>query len=169
MQQNFGESLGGVGVHWDNRGVDKTEQINETIQELDRFHHNGFRIGISGVKEIKTYLELAPNLQSVWEIHVKETVDNHTMRENYQSFFPEASYLIYGINIGKSIARTSIRDSLKNRIQDRKQESKADLYFLWIKKILESHGVEKIIIGPRTLQQLESILNRMSDNFEKLA
>ena len=91
LQQDFGTSLGGIGVHWDNRGIDRIEQINETIQQFSCLHDNGFRIGMSGVKEIETYSQLAPNLQNAWEIQVKENVDDHTIRESYMNFFPEAS------------------------------------------------------------------------------
>ena len=166
LQQSFGTNLGGIGVHWDNRGFDEIDQIHETLQQFDRFHHKGFRIGMSGVKEIGSYFQLAPNLNDEWEIQVKETVDDKSVREKYLRFFPKASYLVYGINGGKFPSKGSIRASIENKTQSKEQESKADCYFLRIKRILESHGVSKVIIGPRTLEQLDSILIRTSDDFE---
>lgn len=169
LQQIFGSSLGGVGVHWDNRGLDEVDQIKATIEEFDRFHHKGFRIGMSGVKEIKSYFELGPKLRDFWEIQVKETIDDHTIRENYAQFFSKASYLVYGINSGKKLTTCSVQGSFENDNENQKQESKADLYFFWIKKILESHQVKKVILGPRTVQQLDSILLRISNNVNSLS
>ena len=168
LQQDFGTNLGGIGIHWDNRGIDKIEQINETIQQINCFYDDGFRIGMSGVKEVKTYLQLAPNLQSVWEIQVKENVYDHTIRDAYMDFFPKASYVVYGINSSNPASRTLNAVKLDREIQDETQKEKADLYSLSIKKILECDEVKKVIIGPRTLQQLDSILVRMSDDDQLL-
>jgi aryl-alcohol dehydrogenase-like predicted oxidoreductase len=162
LQEDFGSSLGGIGVHWDNRGVDRLEQINETLQQIQLFHDDGYRIGMSGVKEVKTYLQIAPKLQSVWEIQVKENVDDHTIRDRYMEFFPEASYVVYGINSINLESRTLNANNTSSEIQGEEQKVRADLYSLSIKNILECNEVKKVIIGPRTLQQLESILIRMS-------
>ena len=161
LHHKFGKSLGGVGVHWDNRGIDMAEQVHETIQQLELFHKNGFRIGISGVREVGTYLRLAPSLENVWEIQVREKVDDHSIRDSYLGFFPNASYFVYGINGRRLSSSTSVRGSEDINTQSEKQESNADRYFLWIKTILDRNGVHKVIIGPRTLQQLDSILIRM--------
>jgi|688.fasta_scaffold65924_2 aryl-alcohol dehydrogenase-like predicted oxidoreductase len=161
LQQDFGLSLGGIGVHWDNRGIDQVEQMYETIQQMNRFYDNGFRIGMSGVREANTYLQLAPNLQNVWEIQVKENVDDQTIRDNYMKVFPKASYVVYGINSSKIESRTLKPGVLKREFQDEKQIASYDLYFLSIKKILECNEVKKVIVGPRTLEQLDSILVRM--------
>ena len=168
LQQDFGTNLGGIGIHWDNRGVESVEQINETIQQINSFYDDGFRIGMSGVKEIQTYLQLAPNLQNVWEIQVKENVDDHTIRDRYMNFFPKATYVAYGIYSSNLAIRTLKTGKLGKEIHDEKEKVKADLYFKSIKKILESNEVKKVIIGPRTLQQLDSILVRMSEEDQVL-
>jgi aryl-alcohol dehydrogenase-like predicted oxidoreductase len=160
LHHKFGKSFGGVGVHWDNRGIDKVEQIKETIQQLALFHKNGFRIGISGLREVGTYSSLAPSLQNVWEIQVKEKVNDHSIRDSYLSFFPYASYFVYGINGRRLLSSASIQGSKEVNRQSEQQESNADRYFLWIKTILDRNGVDKVIIGPRTLQQLDSVLIR---------
>jgi aryl-alcohol dehydrogenase-like predicted oxidoreductase len=164
LQEDFGTNLGGIGVHWDNRGIDQVAEINETIQQINRYYDDGFRIGMSGVKEVKTYLQLAPNLQNVWEIQVKENIEDHTIRDRYMNFFPQASYVVYGINSSTPASRILKASKLDREIQAEKQKDKADLYSYSIKRILEYNEVKKVIIGPRTLQQLDSILVRMSDD-----
>ena len=160
-QQLFGEFLGGVGVHWDDRNGEDLPQIKETIQQFEQFHGLGFRVGLSGVNEKERYSQLSPNLRDVWEIQVKETVEDRKARDAYAEFFPNATFLAYGISGVEPLAkRLSSNHPEKENLQCGPQ-SNEDLYSWWIQKLLDSSGVNKIIIGPRTVQQLEGILFRM--------
>jgi len=156
LQQSFEQSLGGLGVHWDNRGIDDSDEISETLQQFNQLHQTGYRIGFSGVRIAETYMRLAPNLRNSWEIQVKETVGSHTVRDGYLPFFPKASYFVYGISGNNALPKDDVND-----IQTH-ESSKADLYFFSIREILENHEVEKVIIGPRTTEQIESLVYRCS-------
>jgi hypothetical protein len=160
-QQLFGESFRGVGVHWDDRNGKDLVQISETIQQFEHFHGLGFRVGLSGVKERERYSQLSPNLRDVWEIQVKETVDDHKARDGYLDYFPNATFLAYGISRVEPLANRLSQDHPENENLQCGPKSNEDLYYWWIQKLLGSRGVNKIIIGPRTLHQLEGILLRM--------
>lgn len=98
----YGSALGGMAVHWDNRGngVADAQAIAETVHAFERLHTSGLSIGLSGIRHPELYLEAAPALSAEWWIQVKENAMTDEARRRYSKVFPSARYLAYGINMG---------------------------------------------------------------------
>jgi aryl-alcohol dehydrogenase-like predicted oxidoreductase len=162
LHGQFGSNLRGMGIHWDNRSEDKLLEIGETTQKLSELFRNGYRVGISGISCKKAYFELAPSLAQFWEIQVKESPINQDVRNSYLTFFPRAQYFAYGI--GKDF----LLDVQKKSSQTEFGKSNSEfflgknIYLEAIHKILNEKKCHKVIIGPRTLPQLESIIESFS-------
>ena len=102
IKKCFGASLTGVAVHWDNRGNAENDGslIAQTVHTMSKLQSEGLLIGFSGVCRPDLYLSAAPELSDKWWIQVKENVLSNTARSEYQKYFPQSTYLAYGINMG---------------------------------------------------------------------
>ncbi len=108
-RRRFGEALGALAIHWDNRGGNPGDEaaIAETLEVMSRFHAQGLVIGFSGVRHPECYRALAPQLADHWWIQVKENLQTRHAFHAYQPHFPKARYLAYGINLGGLKSSTS--------------------------------------------------------------
>jgi hypothetical protein len=173
----FGESLGCVSIHWDNRIQENDiDEIKETLIALKEIKMKGISIGLSGIKKPFLYYNAMPELSDDWIIQCKENLLTNESRLSYYEYFPLASYFAYGINMGglkiskdeKSISanirKINYSDSLKSLISKYldNEMSKAfglksvndlNMAFIYVNAVYDG-----IIIGPRTKEQLESTL-----------
>lgn len=99
----FGDSLGCISIHWDNRTETKDfKEVEETIFTLKEIKEkNNLSIGLSGIKNPRLYYESMPELADDWIIQCKENFLTQEARLNYQEYFPLAKYYAYGINIDR--------------------------------------------------------------------
>ncbi|UXC30016.1 aldo/keto reductase [Aliarcobacter butzleri] len=171
----FGDSLGCISVHWDNRTENKDfKLVQETVIALKEIKEkNNLSIGLSGIKNPRFYYEAMPDLIDDWIIQCKENFLTQEARLNYQEYFPLAKYYAYGINMGgiklsdeksvsarireinyssklKEVISTSLQD---NQIIDNGLSTVNDLNMAFIFLNTIYNG---IIIGPRTVEQLIS-------------
>lgn len=149
----FRDNLGGVGIHWDNRGEQSKEEITETTDFMRTLHEQSFRIGFSGLKHKDTYLNSAPDLADCWEIQVKETISNMDVRMEYLKSYPIAQYIAYGIGSEKHSSKQYFQD----HIDPATSKVESD-YCNIVEEILSKRKVSKVLIGPRTLNQLDQII-----------
>jgi aryl-alcohol dehydrogenase-like predicted oxidoreductase len=161
LKESLGNSLGGIGVHWDNRGYAQRNEICETTLKFSEFHHEGFRIGISGIKDKEGYRKTAPWLQGFWEIQIKFSGGELSSRNEYQKFFPNALYLGYGISRHGDAELSFKNKDLSDLDLSLRADHKENLYLARISSLLESSKVQRVIIGPRTLGQLDSVINHI--------
>lgn len=173
LKQNFGESLGCISIHWDNRSEDKYfDFVKSTVFALQELRNKGISIGLSGIKCPQFYADAAPKLINDWIIQCKENFLTQESRQNYQQFFPNAQYYAYGINMGgfkisedeQSVSAKIRKISYPNRLKDIMGNSLRD-------KVVQDLGLENIndlnmafifinpiysgiIIGPRTEDQM---------------
>jgi aryl-alcohol dehydrogenase-like predicted oxidoreductase len=151
------ESLDGVGIHWDNRDDTQKNKIQETTSLFEEFSNRGLRIGLSGIVGKEAYALAAPNLVSEWEIQVKESMNDSEVRNAYLKYFPGAKYLAYGISSEARSSSEVKKMPTLSRITNTEEVGKQEKYLATILTILNVKKVSKVIVGPRTLNQMESI------------
>lgn len=102
MSDLFENSLSCISIHWDNRCEKASDllSIDQTVEAMTRVHDSGLHVGFSGIKNPKQYYLSNPNLSDDWVIQVKENFINKEARLFYETYFPRARYLAYGINMG---------------------------------------------------------------------
>lgn len=171
----FGDSLGCVSVHWDNRIENKDfKLVQETVIALKEIKEkNNLSIGLSGIKNPRFYYEAMPDLVDDWIIQCKENFLTQEARLNYQEYFPLAKYYAYGINMGgiklsdeKSVSArireinysSKLKDVISTSLQDNliidnglSTVNNLNMSFIFLNTIFNG-----IIIGPRTVEQLIS-------------
>ena len=98
----FGEALSCISIHWDNRNDEENQllDIDRTVKTMAMLEESDLSIGMSGVRRPDLYYKAAPHLSGKWIIQVKENVSTRIARQTYMEFFPRATYLAYGINMG---------------------------------------------------------------------
>lgn len=178
FRDRFGTALAALAVHWDNRGGNENDlgAIAESVDALAQLHASGMSIGFSGVRYPEFYLKAAPSLADKWWIQVKENVQTNVARRNYLSTFPNARYLAYGINMGgikitppsenSSAALRNIRrpDALIEQLSKYLgsdhglRPSPTTLNELALTTGFLNPALSGIIIGPRTVEQLENTM-----------
>ncbi len=171
----FGDSLGCISVHWDNRIENKDfKLVQETVIALKEIKEkNNLSIGLSGIKNPRFYYEAMPDLVDDWIIQCKENFLTKEARLNYQEYFPLSEYYAYGINMGgiklldeKSVSAiireinysSKLKDVISTSLQDNiiidnglSTVNDLNMAFIFLKTIFNG-----IIIGPRTVEQLIS-------------
>lgn len=178
-QQMFDSALEVLAVHWDNRGdaPGDLEAISETLGLLHEFNQQGLAVGFSGVRHPELYRQLAPALADQWWIQVKENAQTRAARAAYQGHFPKARYLAYGINMGGLKATPAQADSsmaLRGLTRPNALATKLSEFLqsdhgivpapqnfneLALLASYTNPALSGIIIGPRTLKQLDSTLD----------
>ncbi|KLE11282.1 hypothetical protein AF79_01470 [Aliarcobacter butzleri L354] len=177
----FGDSLGCVSVHWDNRIENKDfKLVQETVVALKEIKEkNNLSIGLSGIKNPRFYYEAMPDLVDDWIIQCKENFLTQEARLNYQEYFPLAKYYAYGINMGgiklsdeKSVSArireinysSKLKDVISTSLQDNliidnglSTVNNLNMAFIFLNTIYNG-----IIIGPRTVEQLISTFKTWS-------
>ena len=171
----FGDSLGCISVHWDNRIENKDfKLVQETVIALKEIKEkNNLSIGLSGIKNPRFYYEAMPDLVDDWIIQCKENFLTKEARLNYQEYFPLSEYYAYGINMGgiklsdeKSVSAiireinysSKLKDVISTSLQDNliidnglSTVNDLNMAFIFLNTIYNG-----IIIGPRTAEQLIS-------------
>lgn len=178
-QQMFGDALAVLAVHWDNRGdaPEDLDAISASLTVLDEFSQQGLAIGFSGVRHPELYRQLAPQPADKWWIQVKENAQTRAARSAYEDYFPAARYLAYGINMGglkatpaqanssmalRGISRpNALAEKLSAFLQSNHGIVPAPQNFneLALLASYTNPALSGIIIGPRTLPQLDSTLD----------
>ncbi|MGE8484127.1 MAG: aldo/keto reductase [Pseudomonas sp.] len=178
LKNQFGDALSCISIHWDNRADDEYQlaAIAQTVDAMSKLEKAGLSIGLSGIKYPELYFKANPALAEKWIIQVKENFMTRAAREAYQTWFPKAKYLAYGINLG----------GLK--IEAPKTNSSIELRQINIPQLLterlghflnSDHGfaprpmtlnelamaasyvnpsLSGVVIGPRNIEQLENTL-----------
>lgn len=178
LKNQFANALSCISIHWDNRADAEHQMaaIAQTVETMSKLEQAGLSIGLSGIKYPQLYFKADPALAEKWIIQVKENFMTRAAREAYQTWFPKARYLAYGINLG----------GLK--IEAPKTNSSIELRQINIPQLLterlghflnSDHGFEPrpmtlnelalaasyvnpalsgVVIGPRNVQQLENTL-----------
>lgn len=171
----LGEALAGLAIHWDDRNDERA--VNETLQAFSELHDLDYSIGFSGVHHPALYLQGAPDLADAWWVQVKENAGTAQARKNYQSYFPKARYLAYGINMG-GVKLEGAREDSSISLRGIKPEQ--DLVDRLVTFIDADHGLEPrpvtmnelaltmawhnealsgIVLGPRNVEQLRGTLS----------
>ncbi|EJN33190.1 aldo/keto reductase [Pseudomonas sp. GM80] len=176
LQEQFADTLCCISVHWDNRSDEARDSIAQTVQTLSRLNQTGLAIGLSGIKYPELYFKAEPTLAEKWIIQVKENFMTQKAREAYQTWFPNAKYLAYGINLGglKSEApKTGSSIALRNiNISELFTEKLVEfinsphefnprpttLNELALAASYVNPVLSGIVIGPRNLEQLKGTL-----------
>lgn len=171
----FSDWLGGVAIHWDNR--DDPRAIEGSLDVFSHFAAEGLTVGFSGVKRPDLYLKYAPDLAAKWLIQVKENLSTQLARKGYESYFPSAQFLAYGINMGgvkgsqtsptssltlRALGVPSIVKRLLLFIDDPPQDLAApprDLNQLALMASWANPSLSGVVLGPRTAIQLTESLD----------
>jgi len=179
LRDLFAGALSCISLHWDNRNGEEVQlrSIDQTVKAMADLEKSGLAIGMSGIRRPDLYYKAAPALADKWIIQVKESFITSLARELYQPFFPEATYLAYGINLGGIKAGSLNQDS---SIRLRKINI-SDLFVEKLSAVLNSdHGfvprptslnelalakayvnpaLSGVIIGPRNVEQLDNTMH----------
>ncbi|WP_180984220.1 aldo/keto reductase [Castellaniella caeni] len=174
LQGQLNGALGALSIHWDNRGDTAAdhEGIAQTVEVMSRLHAQGLSIGLSGIRHPHLYRQAAPALADQWWIQVKENMRTRQARLAYETHFPHARYLAYGINMGGfKLERASGQSSLALR-GIHIEETLGD----WLAQVIHQEGALRpapetindlalltaclnprlygVIVGPRNVEQL---------------
>ena len=93
----FGNNLDTWMIHWDNRAEE--EAIFETFEALQLAHKEGFKVGISGIKNPTVYAKLNQSFNLDFRIQIKHNL-LHSDYEKYADFHGKQRFIAYGINAG---------------------------------------------------------------------
>lgn len=182
LRDLFELSLSCISIHWDDRKNDNANQkaIAETVSAMARLREEGLNIGLSGIKNPMCYYLANPTLAKHWMIQVKENLMTSAPRLAYQTFFPNAKYFAYGINMGgikigeySSNSSVNLRNiKIESKLVERAQaflESghRIDPRPKTFNELSLAFGhnntsLAGVIIGPRNVSQLEESLNYWS-------
>ncbi len=183
LKDAFGQSLSCISIHWDNRSSETQDQIaiSQTVEAMAKLRETGLNIGLSGIKDPRSYYLSNPLLLGEWVIQVKENFLTNKSRIFYQSYFPNARYLAYGINMGGIKLENYTKGSSINLRGIKVDSSVVEK----IRALLESARridpcpvninqlslafahcndfLSGVIIGPRNIKQLEETLSFWAD------
>lgn len=93
----LGHNLGGIMVHWDNRGDES--DIFATLEVLKAMSDSGLEVGFSGLRYPEIYAQLNRRLQLSFSIQVKHNLMASDY-PRYSAFHENAHFWAYGINGG---------------------------------------------------------------------
>lgn len=175
-QRLFGNNLKCLMLHWDPR--DQPYQIAETLDACRSWRAGGLEIGLSGIAAPQLYADGAPELQDVWWIEMKHNVLDEAAYATYAPFHGQRRFIAYGLNAGgiapdkqydaKSSATLrgktppanlpsldeylhALPADLPARPQDFNQLNMYNAYI--------HPDIASLIIGPRTMMQLQDSLD----------
>lgn len=143
LQEILENNIYGIGIHWDNR--DGFEEILETVLTMKEFQSKDFKLGFSGVKNPSLYKQ-TENVDSDWIIQVKEYPNNNISRQNYYKYFPDNTYIAYGLQ------------HFLNQ-EEGENSNKRELYLEGISYFMTSLDLSGLIVSPRTLVQARETLD----------
>lgn len=178
LKSQFDNALSCVSIHWDNRADEDHQRvaIAQTVDAMSKLEQAGFSIGLSGIKYPELYFKADPTLAEKWIIQVKENFMTRAAREAYQTWFPKAKYLAYGINLGGlkieapktnssiELRQINIPQSLTERLGHFLNSDHGfaprpmTLNELALAASYVNPALSGVIIGPRNLEQLKSTL-----------
>lgn len=111
----FGENLGTLMVHWDNR--EDEGEINETFEALNEVENKGIKLGLSGIKYPDLYAKINKEYGFDFRIQIKHNLFFSDYGK-YKSFHGKNRFIAYGINAGGlklDVGEYSEHSSLKAR------------------------------------------------------
>lgn len=178
LKSQFGNALSCISIHWDNRADEDHQRvaIAQTVDAMSKLEQAGFSIGLSGIKYPELYFKADPTLAEKWIIQVKENFMTRAAREAYQTWFPKAKYLAYGINLGGlkieapktnssiDLRQINIPPLLTERLghfldSDHRFEPRPmTLNELALASSYVNPALSGVVIGPRNLEQLKNTL-----------
>lgn len=178
LKSQFDNALSCVSIHWDNRADEDHQRvaIAQTVDAMSKLEQAGFSIGLSGIKYPELYFKADPTLAEKWIIQVKENFMTRAAREAYQTWFPKAKYLAYGINLGGlkieapktnssiELRQINIPQLLTERLghfldSDHRFEPRPmTLNELALASSYVNPALSGVVIGPRNLEQLKNTL-----------
>jgi aryl-alcohol dehydrogenase-like predicted oxidoreductase len=174
----YGHNLYGVMVHWDNR--DSRDQIAETVEFFRAIQKTGLKIGLSGIRHPDLYADIAPDLVADWLIESKISLFSDADYQRYVPFHGTRRFLAYGISAGgvrldgdyekesgflarqggalpPIIDTESVRQILADWPETDPKRPRS-LYELALAQSAARADCAGVIIGPRTLDQLDGAL-----------
>lgn len=162
LQNELGENLHGLGIHWDNRGDNQRSEILETIDAMRSLKHQGYQIGISGISNLAAYKSEGADLAEDWEIQAKETLENQKSRLEYMKYFPNAKFSLYGLNAGGQFKKQALIGKSNAYLDKKTLDGISSIEYLSrIQTLLNRSNVSKIIVGPRKIDQGRYIFKRI--------
>ena len=175
LRGQFGEALGGIGLHWDDR--DDPARIAETLDAMRNLAAEGLAIGLSGVRHPEIHARIAPDLAGLWWVQVKDNMATHAAYDHYAPHLPDVRYLAYGINMGgvksapvdgyesslslRGLSEPPVAEKLRATLRAGLTElapfpqTLADLSLIRVAADRRLYGC---ILGPRTVAQLDASL-----------
>lgn len=179
LKDTFGQSLSCISIHWDNRSGETQDQIaiSQTVEVMGKLRETGLDIGLSGIKDPKSYYLSNSLLLDDWIIQVKENFLTNKSRVQYQSYFPNARFLAYGINMGgiklEGYNNNASSINLRGINVDPYVVEKIRILLESVRRIVScpiniyqlslafahcNDYLSGVIIGPRNIKQLEETL-----------
>jgi aryl-alcohol dehydrogenase-like predicted oxidoreductase len=178
----FGDHIGCLGVHWDNR--EDADAVSETVAALAGISRENsgkpMPIGLSGVKYPELYAKAAKVLKltnTPWWVQVKENALTYAARDHYTKMMG-SKFFAYGINMGgvkTKIASADRTGSLALRHLTEPERVEAFRQFLGseaaskmgvrtlnefaLSVISARGGLTGVILGARTVPQLTESLD----------
>jgi aryl-alcohol dehydrogenase-like predicted oxidoreductase len=178
----LGKSLKTITIHWDDR--ESLVEVAQTAAFLQGLHQRGYQVGLSGIRRPDLYRLSCPELSSHWWIQVRENAIETTERLRYQSWFPEANYMAYGINFGGfspeshegqrstfALRQKQMSPQMRLRLieafrsaswQSTPMKEQALSFYEFALSELALRPLAAIIVGPRTRLQWRQILQMWS-------
>ena len=171
LLNEFGNRLGCISVHWDNRGKSNIKDIAESVEALTQVQSQGLSVGLSGIDHPELYLHVNQELARDWLIQCKENILSRSSLKKYKKVFPHATYLAYGINMGGikftdpvpvssvHMRRINIDKNIKDALgrivlENTLLSEMKTMNHLALIVCCRNSGIHGVILGPRNKTQL---------------
>lgn len=176
IRASLGDSLYCISIHWDNRDKEDVSSIADTVECMAKIFYSGINVGFSGINSPELYYKARPDLFDKWIIQVKENILTSSSRLAYKKYFPSASYIAYGINMGgikqnttSNISSLALRGGNVNKdivvqlndyLSSCKELNPSPKSFndLALSYVYFCQSLDGCIIGPRSLGQLKNTI-----------
>jgi hypothetical protein len=145
LQDEYGDSIYGVGIHWDNR--QDPQEILDTLLTIQQMCPKSYKLGISGVKFPSLY-EQSLLVGRDWQIQVKDYPGYDVSRQNYSKHFPDNPFIAYGLS--HFLKQEVLED---DSIKERK-------YLEGIGYYLKNSSLSGFIVSPRNQIQAKATINK---------
>jgi hypothetical protein len=145
LQDEYEDSVYGVGIHWDNR-LDPQE-ILETLLTIQEMCPKSYRLGISGIKFPSLYNQ-SLLIGKDWQIQVKDYPGNDVSRRNYSEHFPDNPFIAYGLS--HFLKQEVVED---DSVKERKYLEGIGYYF-------KNSSLSGFIVSPRNQIQAKVTINQ---------